>query len=129
MRLGNFSISLAVKDLGASRRFYEQLGFRTVFGEEAEKWLILQNDSATIGLFEGMFEGNIMTFNPGWDRSGQPVADFDDIRDIQRMLKSRGIGLDTEADASSTGPASMMLRDPDGNVILVDQHVPAPSDK
>ena len=127
MRLGNFSVSLAVKDLAASRAFYEKLGFRAVTGDPAQNWLILQNDSSTIGLFQGMFEKNILTFNPGWDRACNTLPDFDDVRDIQRTLESRGIELSASADASTTGPASVMLVDPDGNPILIDQHVAKPS--
>ena len=126
MRLGNFSVSLAVKDISASRAFYEKLGFRVIMGDQAKNWLILQNESSTIGLFQGMFNKNIMTFNPGWDRSGGTLPDFDDVRDIQRMLKSQGITPVTEADEATSGPASLMLVDPDGNQILVDQHVPSP---
>jgi len=126
LRLGNFSVSLAVKDIGKSRAFYEKLGFRAIGGDQEKNWLILQNETATIGLFQGMFDKNIMTFNPGWDRSGSPLKDFDDVRDIQQTLKSRGLPLGTEADAASTGPASLMLTDPDGNPILIDQHVPRP---
>jgi len=126
VRLGNFSVSLAVKDIAKSRAFYEELGFRAIGGEQEKNWLILQNETATIGLFQGMFERNIMTFNPGWDRSGGALQDFDDVRDIQQMLKSRGLALTAEADAASTGPASLMLTDPDGNPILIDQHVPRP---
>jgi len=127
MRLGNFSVSLAVKDLAASRAFYEKLGFRAIGGEPAQNWLILQNETSTIGLFQGMFDRNIMTFNPGWDRSTNTLPDFDDVRDLQRTLKSRGLALAAEADESTTGPASLMLVDPDGNPILIDQHVPSPS--
>lgn len=127
MQLGNFSVSLAVKDIAASRAFYEKLGFRAVAGDQARNWLILQNQTSTIGLFHGpMFTRNSLTFNPGWDRSSQTLPDFDDVRDIQRTLKSRGLTLATEADESTTGPASLMLIDPDGNPILIDQHVPAP---
>ena len=126
MRLGNFSVSLAVKDLGASRAFYEKLGFRTIGGDPAKHWLILQNETSTIGLFQGMFDKNGLTFNPGWDRNCGTLADFDDVRDIQRTLKSRGLTLATAADESSTGPASLALLDPDGNPILIDQHVPSP---
>lgn len=125
MRLGNFSVSLAVKDLAASRGFYEQLGFRVILGDQ-KHWLILQNDSATIGLFQGMFEKNVLTFNPGWDRSGAALSDFDDVRDIQRKLKALGLTVAPEADDSSTGPASLMVVDPDGNPILIDQHLPRP---
>lgn len=126
MRLGNFSVSLAVKDLAASREFYEKLGFRPVGGDAGQGWLILQNETSTIGLFQGMFDKNILTFNPGWDRTCATLPDFDDVRDIQRALKSQGIALTTEADESTTGPASLVLVDPDGNQILIDQHVPSP---
>ena len=127
MRLGNFSLSLAVRDIAASRAFYEKLGFRTMGGDQAQNWLILQNDTATIGLFQGMFDKNMLTFNPGWDRSAGTLADFDDVREIQRELKKRGLALATEADESTTGPASLVVVDPDGNPILLDQHVPAPA--
>ncbi|HZK80550.1 MAG TPA: VOC family protein [Humisphaera sp.] len=123
MKLGNFSVSLAVKDLAASRAFYEKLGFRVVGGNPAH-YLILQNQTSTIGLFQGMFDKNILTFNPGWDRNCSTLPDFDDVRDIQRTLKERGISPATAADESTTGPASIMLIDPDGNPILIDQHVP-----
>lgn len=126
MRLGNFSVSLAVRDLGASRAFYEKLGFRAIAGDPAQNWLILQNETSTIGLFQGMFDKNILTFNPGWDRTCATLPDFDDVREIQRQLKARGLSLTTEADESTTGPASLTLTDPDGNPILVDQHVPRP---
>ena len=124
MQLGNFSVSLAVKDLAASRAFYEKLGFRVMGGDQAQNWLILQNETSTIGLFQGMFEKNMLTFNPGWDRKATTLADFDDVRDIQRELKSKGLTLAVSADESSTGPASLMILDPDGNPILIDQHVP-----
>ncbi len=126
MRLGNFSVSLAVKDIGASRAFYEKLGFRVIAGDATQNWLILQNETSTIGLFQGMFERNSLTYNPGWDRSCNTLPDFDDVRDIQRTLKSKGLALAAQADESSTGPASLMLIDPDGNPILIDQHVPSP---
>jgi len=126
MQLGNFSVSLAVKDIGASRAFYEKLGFRAIGGDQAKNWLILQNQTATIGLFQGMFAKNTLTFNPGWDRTANTLPDFDDVRDLQRTLKSRGLTLALEADESSTGPASAMLIDPDGNPVLLDQHVPKP---
>jgi catechol 2,3-dioxygenase-like lactoylglutathione lyase family enzyme len=126
VRLGAFSISLAVQDLAASRAFYEKLGFRAFAGDPAQNWLILQSGTSTVGLFQGQFERNIMTFNPGWDSSAQPVADFDDVREIQAHFKRMGLTLTVEADESSTGPAYLMLVDPDGNPILVDQHVPAP---
>jgi catechol 2,3-dioxygenase-like lactoylglutathione lyase family enzyme len=127
MRLGNFSVSLAVKDIHASRAFYEKLGFRTIGGDAAKNWLILQNETCTIGLFMRMFEKNTLTFNPGWDQQCNTLPDFDDVRDIQKSLKSQGIPLLTQADESSTGPASFLLLDPDGNPILVDQHVPSPT--
>lgn len=127
MTLGNFSVSLAVKDIAASRAFYEKLGFRVIGGNQSQNWLILQNDTSTIGLFQGMFEKNLLTFNPGWNRNSETLAEFDDVREIQRMLKERGVPLAMEADAATTGPASIMLVDPDGNPILVDQHVPAPA--
>jgi lactoylglutathione lyase len=123
MDLGAFSISLAVKDLDASRAFYEQLGFEVVGGDAAEDWLILRNRSHTIGLFHGMFDRNILTFNPGWDATAAPLEQFTDVRDLQRALQDRGVTLSSEADASTTGPASFTLTDPDGNTILVDQHV------
>ena len=126
MRLGNFSVSLAVKDIHRSRALYEKLGFRAVFGDAANNWLILQNESCTIGLFQGMLEKNTLTFNPGWDRACNTLADFDDVRDIQQSLRSQGLSLLAQADESSTGPASILLLDPDGNPILIDQHVPAP---
>ncbi len=126
LRLGKFSVSLTVKDIAASRAFYEKLGFKVSGGDQAQKWLVLQNETATIGLFQGMFEKNLLTFNPGWDRSNNTLPDFDDVRDIQRTLVSKGLTLATKADESSTGPASLTLIDPDGNSILIDQHVPAP---
>jgi catechol 2,3-dioxygenase-like lactoylglutathione lyase family enzyme len=125
MRLGNFSVSLAVKNLAVSREFYEKLGFRVV-GGNGSNYSILQNETSTIGLFQGMFEKNILTFNPGWDRTCATLPDFDDVRDIQRTLTSKGLTLTTKADESSTGPASLVLLDPDGNQILIDQHVPRP---
>ena len=124
-RLGNFSVSLAVKDLGASRAFYEKLGFRAT-GGDARHYLILQNETSTIGLFQGMFDKNILTYNPGWDRTCSTLPEFDDVRDIQRALKGRGVALTTEAEESTTEPAGFTLNDPDGNMILVDQHVPRP---
>ena len=122
MELGTFSISLAVADLSASRIFYEQLGFTAVGGEASRDWLILQNGDATIGLFQGMFEKNIMTFNPGWSRAGDHPDEFTDIREIQQRIKKQGLTLMSETDGSTTGPASLMLLDPDGNTILIDQH-------
>lgn len=122
MKLGAFSISLSVRDIQASIAFYKALGFDDMGGVPDQNWVILKNGDTVIGLFQGMFEGNMMTFNPGWDQSAQPLDRFDDIRDIQKHLKAEGVALDSEADESTTGPASMMLTDPDGNVILVDQH-------
>jgi catechol 2,3-dioxygenase-like lactoylglutathione lyase family enzyme len=122
MDLGSFSVSLAVKDLAASRAFYEGLGFTAFHGEAEQGWLILQNGDAVIGLFQGMFEKNILTFNPGWDQNAQPVDPFTDIREIQRQLKAAGVAFAQEADESTTGPASFFISDPDGNQILVDQH-------
>lgn len=126
LELGNFSVSLAVKNLAASRDFYEKLGFRTIGGNAAQNWLILQNGSATIGLFQGMFDKNTLTFNPGWDASAANLPHFQDVRDIQRTLQARGISPTPPADEASTGPAFLMVLDPDGNPILIDQHVPAP---
>ena len=120
--LGAFSVSLAVKNLEASRAFYEKLDFKTVGGTAAQNWLILRNGSVTIGLFQGMFEGNLLTFNPGWDGTAQKVESFTDVREHQRRLKSRGLELTSAADETTTGPASVMLVDPDGNTILIDQH-------
>lgn len=122
MQLGNFSISLAVQDIHESKKFYEKLGFVIIGGKIEEKWLILKNDSCVIGLFEGMFERNILTFNPGWDSAGEQVNPFTDIRQLQRQLKSEGITLSKEADETTSGPDSFMLEDPDGNSILFDQH-------
>ncbi len=123
MRLGAFSISLAVKDLAASRTFYERLGFQQVGGDPEQNWLILRSGETTIGLFHGMFERNTLTFNPGWSSTCETLNDFDDVREIQRRLKASGLTLAVEADESTTGPASLMLIDPDGNPILIDQHV------
>ncbi len=121
--LGNFSVSLSVTDLAVSRAFYESLGFTELPGSAADNMVILRNDSATIGLFVGMFEGNLLTFNPGWDSDGKPLEDFVDVREIQRRVRDAGIPLLLEADEATTGPTAMMIADPDGNVILVDQHV------
>jgi len=126
MELGAFSVSLAVEDLQASRAFYEKLGFREIGGDATQNWLILQNESGTIGLFQGMFDKNILTFNPGWNRKGEALDRFEDVRDIQRRLRERGLEPSTEADESTKGPASLTLVDPDGNTILIDQHVPRP---
>ena len=123
MELGAFSVSLAVKDLDASRSFYEKFGFEIVGGDPSQNWQILRNGGHTIGLFQGMFEQNILTFNPGWDGEAQPLDSFTDIRELQRQLKASGVVLQSEADESSTGPASFVALDPDGNPILVDQHV------
>lgn len=123
MTLGNFSVSLAVKDLEASRAFYQKLGFEVRGGDPAQNWLILQNGTATIGLFQGMFERNILTFNPGWDRAANTLPDFTDVRELQRRLRALGIEPATAADESTTGPASFVIVDPDGNPIFVDQHV------
>ncbi len=123
MDLGAFSVSLAVRDIEASKLFYEKLGFAVVGGVQAENWLILRSGGHTIGLFQGMFETNILTFNPGWSNEAQPLDQFTDIRELQRQLKDRGLTMTSEADEGSTGPASLMLADPDGNTILLDQHV------
>jgi catechol 2,3-dioxygenase-like lactoylglutathione lyase family enzyme len=125
MRLGNFSVSLAVKDLAISRAFYEKLGFRSVGGNDVN-YCIMQNDGSTIGLFQGMFEKNILTYNPGWDRTCATLPDFDDVRAIQRDLLGKGIELITRADESTTGPAHIVFADPDGNQILIDQHAASP---
>jgi catechol 2,3-dioxygenase-like lactoylglutathione lyase family enzyme len=123
MELGAFSVSLAVKDLEASRAFYEKLGFRAFAGDASQNWLILKNGEHAIGLFQGMFEKNILTFNPGWDSNARPLAGFTDVRELQRQLKAQGVPLQQEADEGTTGPASFVVVDPDGNPILVDQHV------
>ncbi|MBU2877389.1 MULTISPECIES: VOC family protein [Aliiglaciecola] len=125
MQLGNFSVSLAVKDISVSRAFYEKLGFTVRGGDQAQNWLVLQNESTIIGLFQGMFEQNILTFNPGWDNDGKELAQFTDVRTLQKTIKAKGIKLLAEADESTSGPAYFMLEDPDGNQILIDQHVPA----
>ena len=122
MDLGAFSVSLSVKDLEASREFYSTLGFEPVFGSADENYLILRNGDHVIGLFQGMFERNILTFNPGWDQHGAETESFTDVRDIQKHLKSQGVQLASEADETTQGPASFMLIDPDGNPILIDQH-------
>ena len=123
MELGNFSISLTVKDIEASKQFYEKFGFKKFGGNEAQGWLILKNGDHVIGLFKGMFEKNMLTFNPGWDSNAQKLPSFTDVRDIQKQLKAQGVTFVAEADESTTGPASFMVTDPDGNPILVDQHV------
>ncbi len=123
MELGTFSISLAVKDLQASKQFYEKFGFKPFAGNAAQNWLILKNGDHVIGLFQGMFEKNILTFNPGWDSNAQKLANFTDVRELQRQLKAQGVQLANEADETTTGPASLIAIDPDGNPILLDQHV------
>jgi len=123
MTLGAFSISLAVKDLQSSREFYEKFGFSMFAGDPSKNWLILKNGDHAIGLFQGMFDKNILTFNPGWDSNAQKLAAFTDVRELQRQLKAQGVQLVSEADESTTGPASFIAMDPDGNPILVDQHV------
>ncbi len=123
MKLGAFSVSLAVKDLEASKTFYENLGFSVFAGEMERNYLIMKNGNCLIGLFQGMFENNILTFNPGWDESANQLSSFDDVREIQKHLKSKGIKLENEADENSSGPANMVVIDPDGNAILIDQHV------
>ena len=123
MLLGAFSVSLSVKDIEASKLFYENLGFKVFMGDRAQNWLIMKSGEHVIGLFQGMFEGNLLTFNPGWNSDAQPLGEFTDVRELQRQLKASGINLISEADERSTGPASFMIADPDGNTILVDQHV------
>jgi len=123
MELGNFSVSLAVKDIQASREFYEKFGFTVFGGDPSQNWLILKNGEVIIGLFQGMFDKNILTFNPGWDSNAQQLPSFTDVRELQRRLKTQGVQLLSEADETTTGPASFMAVDPDGNPILVDQHV------
>jgi lactoylglutathione lyase len=123
MDLGAFSVSLAVQDIRASQQFYEKLGFAVFFGEVEQNWLIMRNGDHVIGLFQGMFERNILTFNPGWDGDAQPLRQFTDIRDLQRALRAQGIEPVQAADEGTTGPASVMIVDPDGNTILLDQHV------
>jgi lactoylglutathione lyase len=123
MELGAFSVSLAVKDIEASKLFYEMLGFKVFAGDQSQNWLIVKNADYAIGLFQGLFDKNILTFNPGWSSDAQRLTEFTDVRELQRQLKDRGVDLIVEADESSTGPASFMVVDPDGNTILVDQHV------
>lgn len=123
MELGAFSISLAVKDLEASKSFYEKLGFQVFAGDASQNWLIMKNGAHAIGLFQGMFEKSILTFNPGWDADAKELDSFTDVRDLQRRLKEQGVTLDVEADETTSGPASFVAVDPDGNPILVDQHV------
>ena len=123
MELGAFSVSLAVKDLAASKLFYEKLGFAPFAGDAAQNWLILKNGDHVIGLFQGMFDANILTFNPGWDQDAQPLANFTDVRELQRRLRDAGVTLLSEAEESTRGPASFTIMDPDGNMVLIDQHV------
>ncbi|NKB31483.1 MAG: VOC family protein [Pseudomonadales bacterium] len=122
MDLGAFSISLAVKDIEQSKQFYQKLGFEEVGGDQSQNWLILRNGTHTIGLFQGMFDKNILTFNPGWDDSAQNVDEFTDVRKLQKQLKEAGVAFEYEVDESTEGPASFVVNDPDGNSILVDQH-------
>lgn len=123
MQLGVFSISLTVKDLAASRAFYEKLGFHVQGGDPSRNYLIMRNGDCIIGLFQGMFDKNILTFNPGWNADAQPLATFTDVRELQRALKAQGVEMASEADEDGTGPASFVIVDPDGNPILFDQHV------
>lgn len=123
MELGAFSISLAVKDLGASKVFYEKVGFEVFHGDESQNWLIMKNGDHIIGLFQGMFEKNILTFNPGWDSDARELDTYTDVRELQRQLKEQGVEFISEVDEATRGPASFMIEDPDGNPILVDQHV------
>ena len=123
MELGTFSVSLTVKDIEVSKVFYEKLGFTAFAGDQTQNWLILKNGNVVIGLFQGMFDKNILTFNPGWDSNEQNLKEFTDVRELQRRLKGEGISMISEAEENSTGPASFMIADPDGNPILFDQHV------
>ncbi len=122
MKLGAFSISLSVKDINASKAFYEKLGFKQFAGDLSRNYLIMKNENTLIGLFQGMFEGNLLTFNPGWDQRAQNLEHFDDIRDIQKELKKQKVSIPIQADETTTGPASFVITDPDGNAILIDQH-------
>ena len=123
MQLGAFSVSLAVKDIAASKEFYEKLGFTVFHGDQAQNWLIMKNGDTVIGLFQGMFDQNVLTFNPGWDSNAQPLESFTDVRELQRQLRTSGIEPLTAADETTTGPAHCIVVDPDGNSILIDQHV------
>jgi catechol 2,3-dioxygenase-like lactoylglutathione lyase family enzyme len=123
VQLGNFSLSLSVKDIQASKAFYQALGFEVIGGEETQNWLILKNGDCIIGLFQGMFDRNTLTFNPGWNAKGETLDDFTDVRELQKAIREQGIELVTEADETTNGPASFMIFDPDGNPILFDQHV------
>ena len=129
MQLGNFSISLSVKDVNASKEFYEKLGFKVSGGDLKRKYVVLQNETSTIGLYQGMFEKNSLTYNPGWDRDKKTLVEFQDVREIQQELKKRGLNPVVAADESTSGPAYLTLVDPDGNPILIDQHVPKPTKK
>jgi catechol 2,3-dioxygenase-like lactoylglutathione lyase family enzyme len=129
LALGNFSVSLTVKDISASKSFYEKLGFEIIAGDVKQRYLILQNNTATIGLFQGMFDKNSLTFNPGWDRNSKVLAEFQDVRELQQELKRRGVNPVLAVDESTTGPGFFTLVDPDGNPILIDQHVPKPARK
>ncbi|WP_281542111.1 VOC family protein [Maribacter aestuarii] len=123
MQLGTFSVSLSVKDIKVSKAFYEKLGYVVFHGDIDQNWLIMKNETSTIGLFQGMFEKNILTFNPGWDENAHPLKSFTDVKELQKQLKSKGIEIVTEADESTMGPANFVITDPDGNPILIDQHV------
>jgi len=123
MNVGAFSVSLAVKDIELSKKFYEKIGFTVFAGDQSKNYLILKNEDHVIGLFQGMFENNILTFNPGWDNSARPQSEYTDIRVLQSQLKALGVDFISEVDVNSTGPASFMIFDPDGNTILFDQHV------
>jgi len=126
LELGNFSVSLAVKDIKASMAFYQKLDFKQVGGKLEQNWVVLQNGTARIGLFQGMFDKNILTFNPGWTKDKETMTDFQDVRELQRTLKARGLTMAPEADVTTTGPAYFQVSDPDGNTLLFDQHVPSP---
>jgi catechol 2,3-dioxygenase-like lactoylglutathione lyase family enzyme len=126
LELGNFSVSLAVKDIGLSLAFYQKLGFKTVGGKLEQKWVVLQSGNTKIGLFQGMFPKNLMTFNPGWSQDGRALERFQDVRELQRLLKARGLAMAVEANESTQGPAHFVITDPDGNDLLFDQHVPSP---
>ncbi len=123
MKLGAFSVSLSVKNIHASKEFYEHLGFQVFAGDIKQNYLIMKNENTLIGLFQGMFEQNLLTFNPGWDQNAGSLDSFDDVRQIQKNLKSKGIKIENEADESGSGPASFAVTDPDGNIVLIDQHV------
>ncbi|WP_076536655.1 VOC family protein [Shewanella sp. UCD-KL21] len=123
MELGAFSVSLAVKNLEESKLFYQKIGFKVIGGEQSQHWLILRNGDHTIGLFQGMFEGNMLTFNPGWDKNGKPLESFADVRDVLKEFESQGLNITQHSISGDTGPSSFSLQDPDGNSILIDQHV------